>query len=319
MIHISNAIRDGAEVFFNTQYGSISKMALLLALLIFVIYIFRPQQDSLSLGSFTTASITVLSFLLGAVCSDSLVDLLWLLLVGLFSVLLSSLPHSMFAWESTHLAPSRLLISPPCLPDLSPQENFSVLGSMQLGKYTEWFNDVFSPEISTMCEDILNLLLETHGCKVVEVVIPELRQLRTSHLLPVGSESLASLTPRCHDRNGIESAVSITGSEIFTYSIKTQAEQKISCMVMDHGNNKYVQGVPDLKEGTAKHKNDELPITRKVAWFQERLKYYCIELNLAPVIGIVAWVFLTVLDISLLLTTGFIKLVRPSPPILLLE
>ncbi|GJR84360.1 pyrophosphate-energized membrane proton pump 3 [Tanacetum coccineum] len=161
MIHISNAIRDGAEGFFNTQYSSISKMALLLALLIFVIYIFRPQQDSLSLGSFTTASITVLSFLLGAVCS----------------VLLSSLPHSMFAWESTHLAPSRLLISPPCLPDLSPQENFSVLGSMQLGKYTEWFNDVFSPEISTMCEDILNLLLETHGCKINSLSFNPLNEL----------------------------------------------------------------------------------------------------------------------------------------------
>ncbi|GKD75668.1 fatty acid amide hydrolase-like protein isoform X1, partial [Tanacetum coccineum] len=79
---------------------------------------------------------------------------------------------------ATHLAPSRLLI---------------------------WFNDVFSPEISTKCEDILYLLSETHGCKVVEVVIPELHQLRMSHLLPVGSESLASLTPRCHDRNGIES------------------------------------------------------------------------------------------------------------------
>ncbi|GJV52139.1 fatty acid amide hydrolase-like protein, partial [Tanacetum coccineum] len=76
---------------------------------------------------------------------------------------------------------------------------------MQLGKYTEWFNDVFSPEILTMCEDILNMLSKTHGCKVVEVVIPELRQLRASHLLPVGSESLASLTPRYHDRNGIES------------------------------------------------------------------------------------------------------------------
>nr|GEY32656.1 hypothetical protein [Tanacetum cinerariifolium] len=55
--------------------------------------------------------------------------------------------------------------SPPCLPDLTSQENFSVLGSMQLGKYTKWFNDVLSPKISTKCEDILNLLSKTHGCK----------------------------------------------------------------------------------------------------------------------------------------------------------
>ncbi|KVI10883.1 Amidase [Cynara cardunculus var. scolymus] len=40
-----------------------------------------------------------------------------------------------------------------------------ILGSMRLGKYSEWFNDVFSPDISTKCEDVLNLLSETHGCK----------------------------------------------------------------------------------------------------------------------------------------------------------
>lgn len=90
-----------------------------------------------------------------------------------------------------------------CLPDISSSsnENSSVLGSMRLGKYTEWFNDVFSPEISTKCEDILNLLSQTHGCKVVEVVIPELHQIRTSHLVAVGSESLATLTPHSHNGN----------------------------------------------------------------------------------------------------------------------
>lgn len=72
MIQISDAIRDGAEGFFKTQYGSISKMALLLAFIIFGIYMFRtttPQQEAAGIGSFTSASITVFSFLLGAVCS----------------------------------------------------------------------------------------------------------------------------------------------------------------------------------------------------------------------------------------------------------
>ncbi|KAL8192323.1 hypothetical protein R6Q57_027508 [Mikania cordata] len=72
MVQISDAIRDGAEGFFKTQYGSISNMALLLALIIFGIYMFRsttPQQESSGLGRLTSASITVFSFLLGAVCS----------------------------------------------------------------------------------------------------------------------------------------------------------------------------------------------------------------------------------------------------------
>lgn len=30
----------------------------------------------------------------------------------------------------------------------------------------QWFNDVFSTEISDKCEDVLSRLLETHGCKV---------------------------------------------------------------------------------------------------------------------------------------------------------
>ncbi|KAI3715905.1 hypothetical protein L6452_22894 [Arctium lappa] len=89
--------------------------------------------------------------------------------------------------------------SVPCLPDLSSHENSSVLGSLRLGKYTEWFNDVFSPDISNKCEDVLNMLLETHGCNVVEIVIPELDQMRTSHVVSIGSEAAASLNPDFQD------------------------------------------------------------------------------------------------------------------------
>ncbi|CAL0335334.1 unnamed protein product [Lupinus luteus] len=72
MLQISDAIRDGAEGFFRTQYGSISKMAVLLALLILFIYLFRtttPQQEASGLGRSTSAYITVAAFLLGALCS----------------------------------------------------------------------------------------------------------------------------------------------------------------------------------------------------------------------------------------------------------
>ncbi|PON87670.1 Pyrophosphate-energised proton pump [Trema orientale] len=72
MVQISDAIRDGAEGFFRTQYGTISKMAFLLALVILCIYLFRsttPQQESSGIGRSTTAYITVAAFLLGALCS----------------------------------------------------------------------------------------------------------------------------------------------------------------------------------------------------------------------------------------------------------
>ncbi|KAM2268225.1 hypothetical protein ACFX1S_046379 [Malus domestica] len=74
MGQISDAIRDGAEGFFRTQYGTISKMAFLLAVVIFCIYLFRrptPQQEASGLGRFTSAYITVAAFLLGALCSGA--------------------------------------------------------------------------------------------------------------------------------------------------------------------------------------------------------------------------------------------------------
>ncbi|KAM1240662.1 hypothetical protein ACFX2I_046194 [Malus domestica] len=74
MGQISDAIRDGAEGFFRTQYGTISKMAFLLAAVIFCIYLFRrptPQQEASGLGRFTSAYITVAAFLLGALCSGA--------------------------------------------------------------------------------------------------------------------------------------------------------------------------------------------------------------------------------------------------------
>ncbi|KAJ3688882.1 hypothetical protein LUZ61_018046 [Rhynchospora tenuis] len=72
MSQISDAIRDGAEGFFRTQYGTISKMAFVLALVILSIYLFRtstPQQEAAGIGRLSSAFITVAAFLLGALCS----------------------------------------------------------------------------------------------------------------------------------------------------------------------------------------------------------------------------------------------------------
>ncbi|KAL5205336.1 hypothetical protein ABZP36_033545, partial [Zizania latifolia] len=72
MSEISDAIRDGVEGFFRTQYGTISKMACILALVILGIYLFQtttPQQEASVIGSTASAYISVASFLLGALCS----------------------------------------------------------------------------------------------------------------------------------------------------------------------------------------------------------------------------------------------------------
>ncbi|KAL8136544.1 hypothetical protein V2J09_002545 [Rumex salicifolius] len=91
---------------------------------------------------------------------------------------------------------------PPCLPSLSSNDSFEVLRSLQVGKYTEWFNDVYSTEISEKCQNALKLVSESYGCEVMEIVIPELQELRTAHVVAIGSESLTGLIPDCEDGQG---------------------------------------------------------------------------------------------------------------------
>ncbi|XP_041011619.1 fatty acid amide hydrolase isoform X4 [Juglans microcarpa x Juglans regia] len=89
--------------------------------------------------------------------------------------------------------------SAPCLPILSAHDGLNALESLRIGKYTAWFNDVNSTDISDKCEDILGLLCKAHGCRMVEIVIPELHEMRNAHLVSIGSEMLCSVNPDCED------------------------------------------------------------------------------------------------------------------------
>ncbi|KAF2312270.1 hypothetical protein GH714_029637 [Hevea brasiliensis] len=95
-----------------------------------------------------------------------------------------------------------VILVPPCLPNLSSYGNTDILGSLRLGKYTAWFNDVHSTDISNKCEDILNLLSKTHGCEMVEIVVPELDEMRIAHLVSIGSETQCSLNHDIEDGKG---------------------------------------------------------------------------------------------------------------------
>ena len=69
---VSDAIRDGADGFFATQYGLISRLASVTAVAIFFVYLFRattPEQQQAGVGAFTMATLTTVSFVSGAFCS----------------------------------------------------------------------------------------------------------------------------------------------------------------------------------------------------------------------------------------------------------
>ncbi|XP_069145922.1 fatty acid amide hydrolase isoform X4 [Solanum lycopersicum] len=62
----------------------------------------------------------------------------------------------------------------PCVPNFPSRESSRSLESLRLGKYTE----------------------------TVEIVIPELHEMRIAHIVSIGSESLCSLNPDCGDGRG---------------------------------------------------------------------------------------------------------------------
>lgn len=51
LLQVSNAIREGAEGYFATQYGTIAKMTMVLGGIIFFVYLFRrATQEQLDAG-----------------------------------------------------------------------------------------------------------------------------------------------------------------------------------------------------------------------------------------------------------------------------
>ncbi|CAI0448593.1 unnamed protein product [Linum tenue] len=113
--------------------------------------------------------------------------------------------------------------SPPCFPKLSAKKSTDVVGSVRLGRYTPWFNDVKQTEVLDKCGDALSLLCKTHGCEMVEILIPELLEMRTAHLATIGADMHSILSPHisngkgakltCESRTSDALFRSFTGSE----------------------------------------------------------------------------------------------------------
>jgi len=73
MVEIADAIREGSEGFFSTQYTTIFKLSLVFGLAIWLFYFEREispdEYITVTLGSRVTSFFVVFSFFLGALCS----------------------------------------------------------------------------------------------------------------------------------------------------------------------------------------------------------------------------------------------------------
>uniref|UniRef100_A0A0D9W1R0 Amidase domain-containing protein n=1 Tax=Leersia perrieri TaxID=77586 RepID=A0A0D9W1R0_9ORYZ len=87
------------------------------------------------------------------------------------------------------------LQSPLCVPNLVSPNSKNILESVKIGKYTEWFHDVSDRDISNTCEDALKLLCSSFGCQIEEIILPELEEMRTAHVVSIGTESFCDLKP----------------------------------------------------------------------------------------------------------------------------
>ena len=71
MLAVSDPIQEGSEGFFRVQYGSITKISLVVALLLFLLYLSKDKSEiSVSgISPFAMGMITAVTFLMGASCS----------------------------------------------------------------------------------------------------------------------------------------------------------------------------------------------------------------------------------------------------------
>ncbi|KMZ61937.1 hypothetical protein ZOSMA_49G00050 [Zostera marina] len=109
----------------------------------------------------------------------------------------------------------QLSAPPPCLPNLSSSDNVDILKSLRLGKYSKWFNDVQCSDISRKCDVALDLLSTAHGCQIEEIILPELKEVSTAHVVSVACEYACNLNPECN------------GGEFAEFTLDTRASLEL--------------------------------------------------------------------------------------------
>lgn len=135
----------------------------------------------------------------GRTTKSGLLSLSWT--VGMLGTLTGSVEdaHIMYAAVQGHLPTDRLVSIPPPAtipllknPQMEPMAMAKVIGDIKFAKFSKWFNDADHP-IRDVCDKALQLVQDTYGCKVVDVAIPEIEEMRLAHYITIASESSASI------------------------------------------------------------------------------------------------------------------------------
>lgn len=133
----------------------------------------------------------------GRVSSHGVLPLNWT--VGMVGIHAATVEDALIMYTVIHghLPGDRIVSIPPptnlpFLKELGEPQGDSLMSSISFAKYTKWFEDCDHP-VKETCLKALNALQQHYKCKVVEVTLPEIEEMRLGHYITIGCECYTSL------------------------------------------------------------------------------------------------------------------------------
>ncbi|KAI5068521.1 hypothetical protein GOP47_0016866 [Adiantum capillus-veneris] len=133
----------------------------------------------------------------GRISSSGVLPLNWTL--GMVGVHAATVEDAliMYAVMNGHLPSYRTISIPPptnlpLLKEFGETQGGSPISGIRFAKYTKWFEDC-DETVHETCYKALNAMQQRYGCKVVEVTLPEIEEMRLGHYITIGSECWTSL------------------------------------------------------------------------------------------------------------------------------
>lgn len=163
----------------------------------------------------------------GRVSSKGVLPINWTL--GMIGVHAATVEDALIMYTviNGHLPSDRTISIPPptnlpLLKELGGLQDGGPISSIRFAKYTKWFEDCDVPVHET-CYKALSAMQQHYGCKMVEVTLPEIEEMRLAHYITIGSECYTSLGLDYHKWGQHDSAMD-TRATFAIYSCFTSQE-----------------------------------------------------------------------------------------------
>ncbi len=163
------------------------------------------------------------------------------------------------------------------LPSLKGWDNTNLKG-LKLGVYWPWFRHA-DAEVVAACEAMLKEY-EKMGCRIVEIVIPDLEANRIAHSVTITSEMAQAMNETYdehHKEHGLDVRVNLALARQFT-ATDYLISQRIRTRMIDHFDNAFKQvdmiltpatgiSAPEIKKGALPDGESDLTITIEIMRF----------------------------------------------------